>query len=94
MSALHIAALENHIDVAALLINYYVDRGTLTSSFFEYFLFDHAPRESLLQILKQAMRRRHRCQLLWMSSDIPTNDRGNILNLLPADLTRSVSNYF
>jgi hypothetical protein len=58
-------------------------------------LFDDIPwgpdvRERFLPVFNQAMRRYHRGQVLWMSSEII--DR-NIMSLLPKDLSRCVSRF-
>jgi hypothetical protein len=92
-TALDVAASQRNLAIAAILINHSVEQGTLTVDSFENMSLERAVRDRLSLVFDKAMRRHHRCQVLWMSSDIPTNDRGNILNLLPADLSRSVSNY-
>ncbi len=92
-TALHVAVSKGNLEVAALIIDKTREQNELTIDMFDDISLKPAIRERLLIVFNKVMRNRHRLQASWMSSSSCTDD-SNILSILPADLSRSVSSFF
>jgi hypothetical protein len=92
-TALHRAVLYGRLGVAERLIDTMCALGKLNRDFMEQITLKSPVRDRLLLMFDKAKRRRHRLQILWMSSNVYIDD-SNILKVLPSDLSRYVSNFF